>query len=484
MSRVRNALKLSFLSQYTSLGIQFVTSIAIARLLLPEEVGIYSISAGLVMIAQILRDFGTGQYLIQENELTTDRIRAAFSVTLLTGWTLALIVFIASQFAADFYNQEGIQKILRLLSINFLLLPFGTITAAYIRREMNFAPIAIANISSAFAGSVVSISCALYGLSYMSMAWGGIASSIITIIAINSFRPSGLPLLPGIKEVPHVISFGTKFSLVEILNHVGSTVPELILGKTLGMESAGLMSRTQGLMRMFGTILLRGVAPVINPYFSEKHRSKQDLRQPYIFGVTCITGLAWPFFATLAIIAPNLVIVLYGEHWRAVIPLVQIWCIGMIPHPLNSLIDTVLAATGRVNALLRLSMTINFLNILIPGAAAFISLKAVIIGFTFVNFLRFLIIWKLIHHSTGIMTKDYVSIIARSSPLAIAAGASGLIATTIIAPFYDLSATFTLLLSIILSGASWLITLLIIDHPLKHELIRTMNRRAASDRSP
>ena len=42
----------------------------ISRLLTPAQTGIYSVAAVLLGVAQVLRDFGAGQYLVQERELT------------------------------------------------------------------------------------------------------------------------------------------------------------------------------------------------------------------------------------------------------------------------------------------------------------------------------------------------------------------------------------------------------------------------------
>ncbi|CCE24398.1 Polysaccharide biosynthesis protein (fragment) [Methylotuvimicrobium alcaliphilum 20Z] len=102
----------------------------IARLLTPEEIGIFSVSASLIGIAHTLRDFGIANYLIQEKELTDDKIKSAFTITAIMAWTIASLLFITKDIIADFYNQPELTTIIQILSLNFVILPFSSIKMA------------------------------------------------------------------------------------------------------------------------------------------------------------------------------------------------------------------------------------------------------------------------------------------------------------------------------------------------------------------
>ena len=91
MASIRKALSLSFASKYSSLAIHTVAIMVLARLLTPAEIGVYSVGAAVVALAHVLRDFGVGNYLIQEKELTQDRIRTAFGVALVIAWVMAAV---------------------------------------------------------------------------------------------------------------------------------------------------------------------------------------------------------------------------------------------------------------------------------------------------------------------------------------------------------------------------------------------------------
>jgi O-antigen/teichoic acid export membrane protein len=100
----RRALLFSYVDRYAALAIGIATSMVIARLLTPTEVGVFSVTMVLISFTAALRDLGSGQYLVQEPELTCDRMRATWTVQLLSGLVLAIVVGAAARPVSRFYG--------------------------------------------------------------------------------------------------------------------------------------------------------------------------------------------------------------------------------------------------------------------------------------------------------------------------------------------------------------------------------------------
>ena len=79
-SRIRKSLFWSFLERYVGIALTFVSFPILARLLTPAEIGIYSVSVAFVTFAHVVRDFGVAHYIIQEKDLSTQRMRAMFGI--------------------------------------------------------------------------------------------------------------------------------------------------------------------------------------------------------------------------------------------------------------------------------------------------------------------------------------------------------------------------------------------------------------------
>src|SRR3954454_19500667 len=81
MSAVRRSLVFSFAEKYGSYAINFVGMVILARLLTPKEFGIFTVGMAVVALIDVFRDFGVGNYLVQEREVTEAHVRAAFTLT-------------------------------------------------------------------------------------------------------------------------------------------------------------------------------------------------------------------------------------------------------------------------------------------------------------------------------------------------------------------------------------------------------------------
>ena len=92
MASIRKSLALSLAEKYTGILIAIAGTVILSRLLSPAQIGIYSVAAAFIGLAHIVRDFGIGSYLVQERDLTADRIRTAVSVTMLTAWSIAAVL--------------------------------------------------------------------------------------------------------------------------------------------------------------------------------------------------------------------------------------------------------------------------------------------------------------------------------------------------------------------------------------------------------
>ena len=176
----------------------------IARVLTPAEIGVYSVASALVAVLHQIRSFGIANYLVQEVDLTHDRIRTAFGWTLVTSWTLALVVLAASLPAAAFYGDPGVAERDEGARAQFPACTFRRDRDGTARPGDAVWARAVLEISSTLALAGTSIALALRGFAYMSLAWGSLAGIVVGIVVANAYRPAGLPWLPSFRDTRRV----------------------------------------------------------------------------------------------------------------------------------------------------------------------------------------------------------------------------------------------------------------------------------------
>ncbi|WP_229223506.1 oligosaccharide flippase family protein [Duganella sp. sic0402] len=326
----------------------------VARLLTPDEVGVYAIGAVLVALAQVLRDFGVGSYIIQAPVLDDARLRAAMGVSIMVGWSLAGLVFAASYAAAWFYDEPRLQVLLQLLSLNFMLLPFSAIALPCLRRQMRFSAIFVINTIQCATQTASTIMLAVLGWGYLSLAFGAVAGAVATLIAVLCFRPADLPWLPTWHGMREILSFGAVSTTGTLVDEAGVAAPDLVIGKVAGLAEVAIYGKAMGVINVFNQLVTAAISPVIFPMFSAQARSGADVRQAYLTTASYMTALGWPFFGFVALMAPALVHILYGDQWSAAVPVIRVICIGSAVYSMFSMARYLFVAMGQVQAQARL----------------------------------------------------------------------------------------------------------------------------------
>ena len=328
MSSVRRSLAYSALDSNIALLLQLVSTVVIARILTPAQTGVFAVAAVFASLASTFRDFGVAEYLIQEARLDDQAIRAAFSVNLGVSWLMALLLLGLAPLAAGFYDEPGVAAVMRVQALSFLLIPFGAVTMAWFRRELNFRPIFIANVSANGAALITAVSLALRGHGYMSLAWASLVNAAVTVAMSWLLRPAGFPAWPGLQGIGRVLSFGKFASGVYILGQIGRGAPEMIIGRTHGMAAVGIFSRGNGLVEIFNRLVLRAVLPVCLPFFSRSVRDTGSPRPGVLQAMALITGIGWPLLACLGLGAYPAIRLMYGPQWLDAVPLAPVLCLA------------------------------------------------------------------------------------------------------------------------------------------------------------
>jgi O-antigen/teichoic acid export membrane protein len=472
MNATKRSLLMSFAEKYSVLVISMVSSMIMARLLTPAQIGIFSIGAVVVGITQLVRDFGIGQYLIQERDLNTERIRAAYTLTLLIAWTMAALLALASYPIAAFYGQPGVGKVLRILALNILLIPFGSITLPVLRRQMRFSALYCINVANALANLIVCLTLVNLGFGYLSLAWAAVAGSMVTVLVSLLFRPAGMPWAPGVKGMRKLLAFGAYATGSNVLDECGVAAPDMIVGKLIDVAAVGLLGKAQATLNIFNMLITKAVTPVLLPLFSASARDGHDMKRLYLQTIAYMAGLAWPFFAVLAVLATPLIRLLYGQQWDASAPLVRIMCVSAAVFCLFSMARDLFVAMGQVRLRAQLEAVSVPLRIVGIIAAAPFGLEAVAWSITATAMVRSALLYRSLAALTGMRVAELGHSVARSAGVTLLAVAGP--ALVMLWPGFD-GARPAVLLGVagLAALTSWVAGIVLLNHEIKPDLMAT-----------
>lgn len=469
MSSVRRALAFSFAERYLLLVIALGSNMAIARMLTPEAIGIFSVSLAVIGIAQVMRDFGVANYLIQERDLSDAHIRTAFGITLVLGGSAFVALFLAAPLISRFYAEPAMVATLRICALNFLALPSCTVSLALLRRELAFKRLAMINLLAAAIGAALSIGLAYLGLGVISLAIGSVAVNVTTGAGAWWVRRDRRLLLPSFSEWRRLLNFGAQSTVAGVVTTVSMDINDLAVGKIMGFEPVAILSRAQGLMNLFHRDLMSAIRNVSYPAFAQANRDRSELEPMYITSVAHVTALAWPFYGFASLYALEILRLLFGPQWDAAAPLVPVFCLAGALAATSSLIASIILAVGRVDLVTWVELVFQPFRaaLIVIAALVFKSMMACAIALV----LAFLIHLPLLYVVKGkCLPNDYRSLFRRlAASIAVALVALIIPATIAIDAGLQRSqavAPVVFLLAALSCAFSWALALILLRHPL------------------
>ena len=466
----RKSLFYSFLDRYASLTISVVYSMVIARLLTPTELGVFSVTMVLLMFVSTVRDMGAGQYLVQEKDLTTERIRAVWAVQLGLGVGLACLVLLASYPVAAFYDEPRMRNIMLVVALNYLINPFGSLTYAWLMREMRFESIALMRFSAGLGGALVSTWLAWQDYGPISLAFGALSSTVINALIAVYFRPKFFPWLPGVGEIKRVLVFGLRLTGSSIVATMSGGAPELLLGKLQDLTAAGLYSRSSGLVQMFHRLFVDAVGAVCLPWFATQSRERGSFVDPFLKATAYVTAFGWSFCLAVVCLAHPIVRVLYGNQWDESVDLARLLAVAKLFSVPASLCETALLSSGAVATIARVTILSALQSVVFVAVGA--SQGLVALGFSMMASAAVsAAIWlRATSKHIDLPLLGLMRTLRQSALVALLAAVGPALALWIYGPYPEVFA-----MPLVLGGvgglAGFVVGVMIFQHPLQEEIV-------------
>ena len=344
---IRQKVALQFIVSNLALVANFMLTIVLARLLSPQDIGIFSMGAVLIAVAHVFRDFGVTAFIRREKELTPESLRNALGVLLVTSWSMAAAMYLSAPYWADFFREARVMSVVQVLAMGFVFIPFGSIPMAIISREMAVEKSACITAVSTVVYFGVSVGLALAGFGPMTMAWANLINIIVTGAMARWALGRPLPWLPGFRQLKGIVHFGLGNLLTALLKAADNALPDILLGRWMTPSAVGLFSRANSTVNMVSTALLPTVNYFALPYMAKLHHANGPVAGEYLRATSLINTLILPALAAIAVLAHDIVSLLYGSAWLQAVPAIPWLCLAYAVNSLFTLSAPALTGVGK-----------------------------------------------------------------------------------------------------------------------------------------
>lgn len=450
----------------------------VARLLTPDQLGVFAIASAVVMILSDLKLLGAGEYLIREAEISESKIRGALGLTVLISWGLGFVVAASGQWMAAFYEIPALIDLFYILSLSFLLSPFISITVALANRSFNFSVVLQVNLISSLVALVATVALIKLGFGIYSLAWAIVIRAVVEMLVVMSNPATTVFWRPQFRDVGRVAKFGAFNSTASVVSKGIQIVPDLVIGKLGTTTQVGLFSRGLGFVDFLAKTLLMGISPVVLPFFSETHRQGGDVVAAYTRACMLLNALIWPVLTVAAIASLPTIRIFFGPQWDAAAPVASFMAVWLIIRSTHSLANKLLVATGHERITVIKELVLLILAVVFVIGAFRFGLNAVASSFVLLGVVELILVSWLLRRILGL---NLLSFFKTLSPNILISIFCGLVTWGIsfLIPFESEAAWKPTVAILLCLPPVWVASLFLLKHPLASE-VRNLIKRAIS----
>jgi teichuronic acid exporter len=457
-------------------------TIVVIRLLHPSDYGLLAMAMLFGSFLVMLAEAGLRAALVQAPHLDELKLRRVFGAVILIAFGLFLVQLLAAPAIAHFFEEDRLVAIIRVLSVQFLLMIFAIIPNALLARRLDFKGSSLIAFGAAACGSVSTLLLALSGHGVWALVLGNLAAALFSTVLINFLAPFFKRPDFSFRDMREFFVFSGQVTAAVILRFLYAQADIFIAGKVLGKELLGLYSVSMHLASLPVQRISAAVNQVAYPVFAHAQHRLSEVPAYILKGVRLLSFFSFPVMWGLSSISGEIVSVLLGPKWQeAAVPL-QLVPLVMPLTMLSPFLNTAFQAIGRPGVVLANVFT----AFLLMPLAFWLGIQWGLFGLSMAWLLCFPLVflinlWRMLP-LVGLKLPAVIAAIARP---AIAAG--GMYACVAVARNLlsnDLTQSFLMMALVVTGICSHAILTLLTNRDGAREVIDLFRRREAASVQP
>jgi len=454
----------------TSQGAQFlmqsISTVVLARLLVPADFGLVAMVTAVTGLGQAFAYRGLSEATIQHPEISHDQVSTLFWINVAIGLTLTSITAALAPVLAWFYREPRLIDITLVVSLTFLIGGLRVQHDALLRRQMRFSSLAIRDVASYVLAVPVAITLAWRGAGY----WALVALPMtlnFTVMLLSWLMVRWKPGLPRRDaKVRPLIAFGGNVAASYLIFNVNRNADSVLIGWYWGAGPLGLYSRAYNLLMLPVRQLGAPARSVAVPAFSRVQDDPERLARYYLRTANLIMWITASVFGFLFVAAEPVIVLTLGNRWREAAPVFQILAIFALGQLLLESTVWLLVSRGQSKRLLKLSLIISPIIVASYAIGLRFGIKGVALSGSLVLLAIFPWILKFSYRGTNLTLQRLVQAIRYPVLLCFASVCLAKCALHVVAPH---SIVLQLLVTALGFAATFSLSLLI--PPVREEIM-------------
>jgi PST family polysaccharide transporter len=370
-TRLQRALRLSTASlgnkvargagfQFVGIALRTVITVGstavLARLLTPQDFGLVAMATVITEFAALFGAFGFTNVLIQKSRITRLQLDTVFWATLGLGSLLAVLVLLLSFMAGWLFADPMVASLLQILCVTFVINSLTSVPWVVLSRSMLFQLEFLINITTVIVRTAAAVAAAWLGMGVWSLVVGALVGALTSVV----LNFAAVPYRPRLRFDAQLITgtwrtSGSYFGNTAL--HYASTNLDLILiGRGLGAASLGLYQNARSLTDEIRARIAMPIQHVLFPAFSALQSEIGRFRDLVQRAGRMLAAVVIPIGFGVSANATELVLVLYGQKWVAMTPVMAMFGLSAALRASTAIASPLFSASDRVGQAFRLNL--------------------------------------------------------------------------------------------------------------------------------
>jgi O-antigen/teichoic acid export membrane protein len=333
--------------------IGLVSTIILARLLSPEDFGLIAISMLTIGFVEVFAETGLSQSIIRHPNPDRRYFDTVWTLQILIGLCLTVSIYLLAPIAAEYFQEERITLVMRLLGLRALVQGFQNPGVIWFQKNMEFNKDFQLLVWQRSIRFLIVIVLAVVFRNYWALVFAMISAKILGVALsyiLHPFRPRY-----SFSRVKEVWSFSAWMLVVHIGHFLNGKIDEFLIGGLVGTKSVGLYTVAVDIAQSPTQEVVMPISRVLFPAFSEINKQPEQLERVYL---KAFSGLATVCLATgvgVALVSSEIVTVFLGGQWETIKTVMPWLALSAIFLALSGSMSTFLGSKGQAKSSAALS---------------------------------------------------------------------------------------------------------------------------------
>lgn len=378
--------------------IQLLRLSILTRFLEKSDFGLVAIVVVILGFTKIFADLGVSASLFSKENITQKEYSSLYWVGLLMGTIMYLILFSLSPLVSKFYELPMLTQLIPIMGLDLIFSTAGSQFRIFKQKALAFRFLALTDIITVISSIGLAVLLATQGYGVYSLVY----STIFT-----SFASSFILILYGLKSHPLIfyINFkeGRRFYRIglyqigaQICDYIASQLDVLILGKIMSAGDLG----GYNLIKQFTFRIYNAINPIFTnvsiPLLAKFQNQTSELKNNYLKLLKMIGLVNIPVYGVVALLANEILNVIYGEGYRQYDTILQLFCIWGAVLSIVNASAVITTVTGRTDLSFKWTLFRIIYNPIFVIIGSFWGFKGIVIGQTLYALSILPIYWKML----------------------------------------------------------------------------------------